>query len=783
MYFILKIRMEKNHRVLNVLVAGHAQAGKSSLIEAIVGKFPDNLDYELAHGTTVSLKVIQFHIKKQNLYLNFLDSPGHADFKGGIALGMEFADLLVLVISGNEGFQARTYWLYDTAIKKNIPIVIAATKMDISHSNTDRINNEIKKLGSHIIPIIETSAKETFGIEELVKKISIYVKKREKIESDLSFIILGFTRKKGIGELLNIGIKSGVIETKWITDKIKIRHLFSIDGIPLKFASEGEIVQISLNIVPNFELGTLYYKAKFIPGKIQGLLSEINPRKEFFINIEDPEKFSIALDVLESIKKVIPSFDFYVEKKNINILVLGDVQFDFIKERLEDLIDFKVVGSKVKGIITVNADSKAKHNSASIRIVPRCKKSLTVSREGNQKTRLYDVLAASAAYEAFHIDGLHVDIISGKNEDDIAQAIAKAIEKVKIIKIVPYQDVIVKVENYNDIFALIEKYKIEVLHQTQTNSFFLQVKNQEFEPFFNSLMKASKGRADINLFKFEQEDVILSIDPGTRHYGFCLVEKGELPSLWYVNLKKKIDDPRTHNVASKHLTKELDIFLGSDKDLINKIFIGNGPGSEFILDFLIEYFTIPCEDRSCVITDVTSTQNDEKLESKSNILFTPPEVFLVDEFKTTKEAMFHLQQGQLVSEVQAKGFVDHAIAALLIAKRGIKGEIIKIEKKPLKQLYDYVIENYAGSYSFSSIHNVSSIIDLKPGMYLRIKDATKLDSNLSNGNIIAFSRFGTNYKNFLATTLSGNKIVVKFQANVNVRREFFNILTPVKQRN
>ena len=775
--------MEKKLRVLNVLVAGHAQHGKSSLIEAIVGKFPDNLDYELAHGTTVSLKVIQFHLKKQNLHLNFLDSPGHADFKGGIALGLEFADLLVLVISGSEGFQARSYWLYENAIKKNIPIIIAATKMDLPYSNITKINNEIEKLGTRIIPIIETSAKKVFGIEELVKKISIYVKKRENTESDLSFIILGFTYKKGIGELLNIGIISGRIEPKWITDKIKVRHIFSLKGAPLKLAIEGEIIQISLNVDANFELGTKYYKAKFIPPKIEGLLSEIYPRKEFYINIENPEKFSVALDVLESIKKVIPSFDFYVERKNINILVLGDVQFDFIKERLEDLIEFKVVGSKIKGIITINTDSNAKYNSASVRIVPRCKNSLTVSREEQQKTRLYDILAASAAYEAFHLDGLHVEIFSGKNEDDIAQAIAKAIEKVKIIKIVPYQDVIVKVENYHDLYTLIEKYKIEILHQTHTNSFFLQVKNQEFEPFFNSLMKVSKGMAEINLFKFEQEDKILSVDPGTRHYGFCLVEKGELPSLWYVNLKKNIGDSRSHNVAKNHLSKEMDIFLGSGKELINKIFIGNGPGSEFILDFFIDYFKIPCDDRSCVITDLNSSQENEKFDKSSINRFSPPDIFLIDEYKTTKEAMFHLQQGKLVSEVQAKGFVDHAIAALLIAKRGIKGEILKIKKKPLKQLYDYVIENYSGSYSFSTIHNINSLYDLKPGMYLRVKDASKLDSNLKNGDIISFSRFGSSYKDFLGTTLSGNKFIVKFQANVKVKSEFFSILTPIKEKN
>ena len=104
--------MIKTNRVINVLVAGHAQHGKSSLIESIVGRFPDNLDFELTHGTTVSLKVIQFTLDKQNLTINFLDSPGHADFKGGIALGLEFADILLLVISGKEGFQARTFWLF-----------------------------------------------------------------------------------------------------------------------------------------------------------------------------------------------------------------------------------------------------------------------------------------------------------------------------------------------------------------------------------------------------------------------------------------------------------------------------------------------------------------------------------------------------------------------------------------------------------------------------------------------------------------------------------------------
>lgn len=714
--------------------------------------------------------------------INFLDSPGHSDFQGGIALGLEFADVLVLVISANEGYQARTYWLNDIAKEKNLPLIIAATKMDLPTANVAKIKKELENMNRIKIPIIETSARNQVGMEDLINKISIYVKHRGHATEELEFIILGYTKRKGLGDLLSIGIKQGRIETnQWLTDKIKIRNILSLKNSPQKEATEGEIVHVLLNIDAKYDLGTRYFKGKFISPKIEGILADINPRKEFHITIENSEQYKIAIEVLENIKKILPSFDYYTEKNNIiTILVLGDLQFDFIKERLEDLMEFKIISSKIKGIVTINSSSHGKYNSANVRINPRCRKKLTVARIGSDAT-LFDILGASAAKEAFHLDGLHVDILSGKNEDDIAQAIAKAIEKVKIIKIIPHQDVIVKVDKYHDLFPLIERFNIEVLHQTQSNSFFLQVKNQEFESFFNSLMKISKGRADINLFKFEQEDVILSVDPGTRHYGFCLIQKGEMPSLWHVNLKKTIDDQRAHSTLIKQIEQELQSFLGNDKEIINKIFIGDGPGSRFIADFFIKYFNIPCDEYSCIISDFSDYKEEKQGDNNKN-RFEPPEIFLVDEFKTTKEALFHLQQGKLVNEVQSKGFVDHAIAALLIAKRGLKGEIIKIDKKPLKQLHDYIIDTYSGSFSFGTIHNVNNLDDLRPGMYLRVKDSTKLDSNLSNGDIISFSGFGNSYNSIHGRNLSGNNIIVKFQGNVKIKRDFFKILVPVKER-
>ena len=684
---------------------------------------------------------------------------------------MEFADVLGLVVSGSEGFQAKTYWLVEKAIEKNIPVIIIITKIDLAGINIEKIKNELKSIESlKIISIIETSSKLRIGIDELIEKITLQVKIRVKTEDELSFIILGFETKKGLGELVNIGILSGELkENQWVNEKVKVKFIYSLSGKLKTRALEGEIVQILFNVVPKFELGSKYKSGKFISPKLVGLLSEIKPRKEYYIAIQDHAKFNIALEVLEKIKKIFPNLDYYYEGREITILTQGDLQFEYLQEILENLIDFEVIGSKIKGIITINKSSKAKYETASVKIIPRIRNKLTVHRNGLQATNQRDILGAAVAYDAFHLDGLHVEIFSGKNEENIAQAITKAIEKVKIIKLIPYQDVIVQVENFYDLNPLIEKYKVELLFKSSNNKIFLQIKNEEFEKFFNSLMKISEGQAHLSLLKFEFEEKILSVDPGTRHFGFCVIERGQLPSLWHVNLKKSIDDRKVHNIARKQLEYELDTFLENEKELITKIYIGTGPGSQFILEFLLDYFKIN-----------SIEFNSENSAEGSRIK--KPEIFLIDEFKTTKEAIFHLQKGELVNEVKAKGFVDHAIAALLIAKRGLKGETIKIDKKPITRLYDYIIENYSGSSVFSSIHNINKLEDLHRGLYLRVKDASKLDSNLNNGDIIAFTGFGNGFTELHAITLTGNKVIVKLQAHVKLKRDFFKIFAPSKEK-
>ncbi|MHA1687760.1 MAG: hypothetical protein ACTSYC_08155 [Promethearchaeota archaeon] len=67
-------------------------------------------------------------------------------------------------------------------------------------------------------------------------------------------------------------------------------------------------------------------------------------------------------------------------------------------------------------------------------------------------------------------------------------------------------------------------------------------------------------------------------------------------------------------------------------------------------------------------------------------------------------------------------------------------------------------------------------------MYLKVINASKLDSTLKDGDVISFIAMDHGSNVIHAKNLLGNKIMVKFQGGVKIKKEFFNILTPVKQK-
>lgn len=132
-----------NLRTPIVCVMGHVDHGKTSLLDKIRGtaiaEREAGLITQHIGATEVPLEVIKhvceaiFKGETKLPGLLFIDTPGHRAFTTLRARGGALADLAVLVIDVNEGFQPQTIEVVEILKRFKTPFVVAANKIDTIH--------------------------------------------------------------------------------------------------------------------------------------------------------------------------------------------------------------------------------------------------------------------------------------------------------------------------------------------------------------------------------------------------------------------------------------------------------------------------------------------------------------------------------------------------------------------------------------------------------------------------------------------------------------------------
>ena len=130
---------QSNLRTPIVVVMGHVDHGKTSLLDKIrgtaVAKGEAGLITQHIGATEVPLDVIQefcgshFGKEMQIPGLLFIDTPGHHAFTSMRSRGGSLADLAVLIVDVNEGFQPQTLESLTILKRFKTPFVVAANKM------------------------------------------------------------------------------------------------------------------------------------------------------------------------------------------------------------------------------------------------------------------------------------------------------------------------------------------------------------------------------------------------------------------------------------------------------------------------------------------------------------------------------------------------------------------------------------------------------------------------------------------------------------------------------
>jgi ribosomal protection tetracycline resistance protein len=187
--------------IVNIGIVAHVDAGKTSLTERIlfethvideIGRVDqgstqtDSLELEKRRGITIKASIVSFFV--QDLKINLIDTPGHADFIAEVERSFSVLDGAILVISAVEGIQAQTKFLMATLMKLGIPTIIFINKIDRmgaqSHTLLKRIKEKLtdraislykpQNLGTKQAFIIENSFdKDQAFLEECIELIAL----------------------------------------------------------------------------------------------------------------------------------------------------------------------------------------------------------------------------------------------------------------------------------------------------------------------------------------------------------------------------------------------------------------------------------------------------------------------------------------------------------------------------------------------------------------------------------------------------------------------------------
>src|SRR6266516_1356691 len=161
------MKVYKAENIRNVALISHVGAGKTSLIDAALydsgaatrqGKVDEGssvADYdpdELKRSMTLHAKSIP--VEWKNTKINFIDTPGYADFVGEVKAGLRVADAALVVVTAEKGVEVGTELTWQYADERNLPRIVLVNKLDRENSSFDNALKSLRnQFGVKVVPL------------------------------------------------------------------------------------------------------------------------------------------------------------------------------------------------------------------------------------------------------------------------------------------------------------------------------------------------------------------------------------------------------------------------------------------------------------------------------------------------------------------------------------------------------------------------------------------------------------------------------------------------------
>ena len=161
----------------NIAIIAHVDHGKTTLVDAILRqthvhrnidhmgeRILDSMDQERERGITIKAK--NASVVYQDVKINLVDTPGHADFGGEVERTLRMVDGVLLLVDAKEGPMPQTTFVLRKALSLGHKAIVVVNKIDRHDAQIEDVVNRTFDLFAHLgatdeqldFPIVYTSA-------------------------------------------------------------------------------------------------------------------------------------------------------------------------------------------------------------------------------------------------------------------------------------------------------------------------------------------------------------------------------------------------------------------------------------------------------------------------------------------------------------------------------------------------------------------------------------------------------------------------------------------------
>ena len=141
----------------NVALVAHVDHGKTTLVDAllrstgafaahqqVVDRVMDSDDQERERGITILAKAAR--VRWNDVLINLVDTPGHADFGGEVERALALVDGIVLLVDAAEGPLPQTRYVLSKALGRGLPTILVINKVDRQDARAEEVLEEVEQL-------------------------------------------------------------------------------------------------------------------------------------------------------------------------------------------------------------------------------------------------------------------------------------------------------------------------------------------------------------------------------------------------------------------------------------------------------------------------------------------------------------------------------------------------------------------------------------------------------------------------------------------------------------